>query len=62
MAIAPLHLRPIHRTAHRVERRNRKRTVQARAAAAIRTAAWTVTFLALGWLLLAGFYGLMVSA
>lgn len=61
MAIAYLH-RPAKPSAHRIERRSRKRTKQATAGMAGRLALWTLGFLTLGWLVAAGFYGLLVSA
>jgi hypothetical protein len=62
VAIAYLHRRTTGPVAHRVERRARKRTLQARALAAGRLVVWTLGFVLIGWLVAAGFYGLLVSA
>jgi len=62
VAIANLHHRTTQPGAYRIERRARKRTLQATAGAAGRIALWTLGFFALGWLVAAGFYGLLVSA
>ncbi len=54
-----------HRTAvghgHRVERRSRGRTVRSTATWLVGAAAWTALFLGLGWLVAAGFYGLLAN-
>ncbi|MDQ6884892.1 MAG: hypothetical protein M3077_11770 [Candidatus Dormibacteraeota bacterium] len=62
MATVYLHRRPTRPVAHRIERRARKRTVLATAMSAGRLAAWTLGFFVIGWLVAAGFYGLLVSA
>ena len=62
MGIVSLHHQPSGPIAHRIERRNRKRTIQAGAGTAARTVAWTAGLLALGWLVAAGFYGLLGNA
>ena len=46
---------------HRLERRNRRRTTRAAAQRVAGIGAWSVVFLALGWLVAAGFYGLLVN-
>jgi hypothetical protein len=46
---------------HRVERRNRRRTARSAALWIGGIAAWGILFLGLGWLVAAGFYGLLVS-
>ncbi len=54
-----------HRTAvshgHRVERRRRGRIARSTAVWLAGAAAWTVLFLGLGWLVAAGFYGLLAN-
>jgi hypothetical protein len=62
VGIASLHHQTSAPVAHRIERRNRKRTLQAAAGTAARTVAWTAGFLALVWLVAAGFYGLLGNA
>ncbi|MDQ6709948.1 MAG: hypothetical protein M3Z11_05260 [Candidatus Dormibacteraeota bacterium] len=62
MAIAYLNRRAAKPAAHRIERRSRKRTMQATAGMAGRFALWTIGFFLIGWLVAAGFYGLLVSA
>lgn len=63
MGIVSLHHQPSATPgARRIERRNRKRTIQATAGRAARAAAWTAGFVALGWLVFAGFYGLLGNA
>jgi fatty acid desaturase len=47
---------------HRVERRNRRRVARATALWLASLALWGLLFLALGWLVAAGFYGLLVNA
>ena len=44
---------------HRLERRNRRRTTRAAVQWVAGIGAWSVLFLALGWLVAAGFYGLL---
>lgn len=46
----------------RVERRSRRRVARDTALWVAGVAAWCGVFLALGWLVAAGFYGLLVSA
>ena len=46
---------------HRVERRNRRRTSRAAARWVGVVGGWSVLCLALGWLVAAGFYGLLVN-
>ncbi len=60
MAIAGAN-RSAVRHGHRVERRNRRRTTRSAALWIGRIAAWGLLFLGLGWLVAAGFYGLLVS-
>jgi hypothetical protein len=54
-----------HRTAvgdgHRVERRRRGRTARSTAIRLAGAIAWSAIFLALGWLVAAGFYGLLAN-
>jgi hypothetical protein len=45
----------------RLERRNRRRTSRATAHWVAGIGAWSILFLALGWLVAAGFYGLLVN-
>ncbi|HEY9287096.1 MAG TPA: hypothetical protein VIT43_03640 [Candidatus Dormibacteraeota bacterium] len=47
---------------HRVERRSRRRQARETALWVAGIAAWCSVFLALGWLIAAGFYGLLVTA
>jgi hypothetical protein len=47
---------------HRVERRSRRRTTRETAFWLAGVAGWCVVFLTLGWLIAAGFYGLLVNA
>jgi hypothetical protein len=49
------------RHGHRLERRNRRRTTRATAQWVAGIGAWSIGFLALGWLVAAGFYGLLVT-
>jgi hypothetical protein len=49
------------RRGHRVERRNRRRTARSTALWLAGVAGWSLAFLALAWLVAAGFYGLLVS-
>ena len=60
MAIAGAH-RPAVGHGHRVERRRRRRVARATAVWLAGTAAWSVLFLGLGWLVAAGFYGLLAN-
>ena len=60
MAIAGAHRSTVGH-GHRVERRNRRRTARATAQWFAGIGAWSVVFLALGWLVAAGFYGLLVN-
>jgi hypothetical protein len=46
---------------HRVERRRRGRIARSTAMWLAGIAAWTALFLGLGWLVAAGFYGLLVN-
>ena len=62
MAIAHLHRRAAGPVPHRIERRSRRRVISGGASAVVRLAGWTVGFAALGWLVAAGFYGLLVNA
>jgi hypothetical protein len=54
-----------HRTAvghgHRIERRRRGRTVRSTAVWLAGLAAWSALVLGLGWLVAAGFYGLLTN-
>ncbi|HET9848175.1 MAG TPA: hypothetical protein VFR68_06425 [Candidatus Dormibacteraeota bacterium] len=50
------------RHGHRVERRRRRRTARAMARWWAGMAGWCVAFLLLGWLMVAGFYDLLVHA
>ena len=61
MAIASVHRRAVKPGAHRIERRKPRRTFHDQAASLARTAAWATGFLLLGWLVAAGFYGLLVN-
>jgi hypothetical protein len=60
MAIAGAHRSAVGH-GHRIERRNRRRTSRATAQWVAGIGAWSVVFLALGWLVAAGFYGLLVT-
>jgi len=60
MSIASTHRPPAGR-ARRVERRNRRRVARSTIQGLASVAAWSLLFLALGWLVAAGFYGLLVS-
>ncbi|MEO6797793.1 MAG: hypothetical protein ABI401_16700 [Candidatus Dormibacter sp.] len=62
MAIASVHRRPAGPAAHHIERRNRRRTLRSMAGLAVRTAGWMAGFILLGWLVVAGYYGLLVNA
>ena len=46
----------------RVERRSRRRTTRTATLWVARVGAWSILFLALGWLVAVGFYGLLVNA
>jgi len=46
---------------HRIERRRRGRTVRSTAVWLAGLAAWSGLFLGLGWLVAAGFYGLLAN-
>jgi hypothetical protein len=59
VAIASVHRRAAGPVSHRIERRNRKRNLLENAALLARTAGWAAGFLLLGWLVAAGFYGLV---
>jgi fatty acid desaturase len=61
MAIAGAERSP-SRHGHRLERRKRRRVVRATTLWLAGIAAWGLLFLALGWLVAAGFYGLLVNA
>jgi hypothetical protein len=61
MAIASTH-RPAAARGRRVERRSRRRIARATAGSVAGILGWAAVFLALGWLVAAGFYGLLVSA
>jgi hypothetical protein len=50
------------RRRYRVERRSRRRTNRDTAFRMVGVIGWCGVFLALGWLIAAGFYGLLVSA
>jgi hypothetical protein len=60
MAIAGAHRTTVGRD-HRVERRRRGRIARSTAVWLAGAAAWTVLFLGLGWLVAAGFYGLLAN-
>jgi hypothetical protein len=53
--------RPQTGRAHRVERRSRRRVARSTLQWLAGLAAWSLVFLALGWLVAAGFYGLLAS-
>ena len=61
MAIAGARRSP-SRHGRRVERRKRRRVTRATTIWLAGIAAWGLLFLALGWLVAAGFYGLLVNA
>jgi hypothetical protein len=61
MAIASTR-RPGAGRGHRVERRSRRRVARATAGWLAGLLVWGTVFLALGWLVVAGFYDLLVSA
>jgi hypothetical protein len=61
MAIAGAQRSP-SRHARRLERRSRRRVARASIVWLASVAAWSLAFLALGWLVAAGFYGLLVNA
>jgi hypothetical protein len=60
MAIAGAHRRPVGH-AHRVERRRRGRTARSTAIWLAGATAWTALSIGLGWLVAAGFYGLLAN-
>jgi hypothetical protein len=53
--------RRIERRGRRIERRGRRRVARTTALWLAGMAAWCFVFLTLGWLVAAGFYGLLVS-
>lgn len=61
MAIASVHRRAAGPVVHRIERRNRNRSLHDNLGILARMAGWIAGFLLLGWLLAAGFYGLLVN-
>jgi len=61
MAIAGAE-RSSSRHGRRLERRSRRRVARATAIWLAGIAGWSLVFLALGWLVVAGFYGLLVNA
>ena len=61
MAIAGAERSP-SRHAHRLERRSRRRVARATTVWLVTVAVWSLVFLTLGWLVAAGFYGLLVNA
>ncbi|HEY4871013.1 MAG TPA: hypothetical protein VIJ03_03860 [Candidatus Dormibacteraeota bacterium] len=60
MAIAGAHRSAVAH-GHRVERRRRRRIARSIAIWLAGAAAWSVLFLGLGWLVAAGFYGLLAN-
>lgn len=60
MAIAGAHRRAVGHD-HRVERRRRGRIARSTAIQLAAVGAWTVLFIGLGWLVAAGFYGLLAN-
>ena len=60
MAIAGAHRRAVEH-GHRLERRRRGRTARSTALSLAGLAAWSGLFLGLGWLVAAGFYGLLAN-
>jgi hypothetical protein len=60
MSIAGAYRSAIRRS-HRVERRSRRRVARSTALWLAGMAAWSLVFLALAWLVAAGFYGLLVG-
>jgi hypothetical protein len=60
MAIAGAQRSP-SRHGRRLERRSRRRVARATTIWLASIAAWSLLFLALGWLVAAGFYGLLVN-
>jgi hypothetical protein len=60
MAIAGVHRTTVGH-GHRVERRRRRRIARSTAIGLAGAAAWTVLFIGLGWLVAAGFYGLLAN-
>jgi hypothetical protein len=61
MSIAGAYRLAVHR-GRRVERRNRRRTVRTSVLRWAGVAGWCLAFLALGWLVAAGFYDLLANA
>ena len=61
MSIAGAYRLAVHRS-HRVERRSRRRTVRATVLRLVAFAGWCLAFVALGWLVAAGFYDLLANA
>ena len=60
MAIAGAHRSAVGH-GHRVERRRRRRIARSAALWLASAAAWSMLFLGLGWLVAAGFYGLLAN-
>ncbi|HEX9095415.1 MAG TPA: hypothetical protein VF990_04865 [Candidatus Dormibacteraeota bacterium] len=60
MAIAGAHRETVSH-GHRIERRRRGRTIRSTAIWLAGLAAWSGLFLGLGWLVAAGFYGLLAN-
>jgi hypothetical protein len=60
MSIASAHRSALGR-AHRLERRNRRRVVRSTISRGAAIAGWSLVFVALGWLVAAGFYGLLAT-
>jgi hypothetical protein len=60
MAIAGAHRKAVSH-GHRVERRRRGRTARSTAIWLAGAIAWSALFLGLGWLVAAGFYGLLAN-
>jgi hypothetical protein len=56
------HGQRIERRTYRIERRSRKRVTRASVVWLAGVFGWCALFLALGWLVAAGFYGLLASA
>ncbi len=60
MSIAGAH-RAVVGHGRRVERRSRRRTARAATLWVVGIGGWSILFLALGWLVAVGFYGLLVN-
>jgi hypothetical protein len=60
MAIAGAHRTAVNH-GHRLERRRRGRIARSTAIWLAGLAAWSILFLGLGWLVAAGFYGLLAT-